>query len=103
MKIKQVPILLLLITLSIPTFSSANDTPNILIPPRLTIAMWDYSWLTGHYPGGWAEDYNKVTDELIERKFNTVRIDAFPMVIHDLISKSQTKYLIPAQPYINWA
>jgi hypothetical protein len=64
--------------------------------------MWDYSWLYGHYPGGWAEDYDKVTDELIARKFNTVRIDAFPLVIHDLHTKGQTHYLVPADPLRNW-
>ena len=87
----------------------ANERPQVsrdiregLKPARLTIAMWDYSWLYGHYPGGWAEDFEKVTDELIERKFNTVRIDAFPLVIHDLHVKGQTRYLVPADPLRNW-
>jgi len=71
-------------------------------PPRLTIAMWDFSWLRGHHRGGWAEDFDKVTDELIERKFNTVRIDAFPLVIHDLKEKGETAYRIEASPHENW-
>lgn len=71
-------------------------------PPRLTIAMWDFSWLNGHHRGGWAEDFDQITDELIERKFNTVRIDAFPLVIHDLVEKGETEYRIDAAPHETW-
>lgn len=71
-------------------------------PPLLTIAMWDFSWLNGHHHGGWAEDFEKITDQLIERKFNTVRIDAFPLIIHDLVQKGETEYLIKAAPYETW-
>ena len=60
-----------------------------LSPSRLTIAMWDYSWLNKHYPGGEYENFDKVTDELIERGFNTVRIDAFPLVIGKLDNNRQ--------------
>ncbi len=35
-----------------------------LSPSRLTIAMWDFSWLYCHYKGGAFEDFDKVTDEL---------------------------------------
>ena len=80
----------------------SHDVRDELEPSRLTIAMWDFSWLNGHYPGGWAEDFDKVTDELIERKFNTVRIDAFPLVICDTLAKGETEYLVPASPYLNW-
>lgn len=81
---------------------ASSDVREELEPSRLTIAMWDFSWLNGHYPGGWAEDFDKVTDELIERKFNTVRIDAFPLVIHDVLSKGETAFLVPASPHLNW-
>jgi hypothetical protein len=64
--------------------------------------MWDFSWLNGHYPGGWAEDFDKVTDELIERKFNTVRIDACPMLIDTLVREGRTKHTIKAQPKATW-
>ena len=52
-----------------------------LKPRRVTNAMWDDSWLTQHYPGGAFADFGKAADELLERGFNTVRIDAFPLVI----------------------
>jgi sugar-binding cellulase-like protein len=82
--------------------SDNEDLRNNLEPKRLTIAMWDYSWLNGHYPGGDFEDYDKVIDELIERGFNTVRIDAFPMVIDQLISDKQEIFKVPADPLLNW-
>jgi len=63
---------------------TAYDLRNDLNPKRLTIAMWDYSYLKMHYKGGAFEDYNKVTNELIERGFNAVRIDAFPLIIGSL-------------------
>ncbi|MCK5468235.1 MAG: hypothetical protein KAI99_07000, partial [Cyclobacteriaceae bacterium] len=72
-----------------------------LIPSRLTIAMWDYSWLYMHYPGGAFDDYNLVTDELLERGFNTVRIDAFPLVIGKLENNEQ-EVTIAGDPLRNW-
>lgn len=72
-----------------------------LTPSRLTIAMWDYSWLNQHYKGGFYEDYNKVCDELIERGFNTVRIDAFPLVIGKMENNEQ-EVTIEGDPLRNW-
>ena len=72
-----------------------------LQPSRLTIAMWDFSWLFMHYKGGAYEDYEKVTDELLERGFNTVRIDAFPLIIGKLENEKQ-KVTIPGDPLKNW-
>ena len=77
------------------------DMRTDLKPSRLTIAMWDFSWLNQHYEGGFFEDYNKVFDELIERGFNTVRIDAFPLVIGKLENDNQ-EVTISAAPLENW-
>lgn len=77
------------------------DMRTELSPSRLTIAMWDYSWLYKHYKGGAFEDFNKVTDELLERSFNTVRIDAFPLVIGKMASQNQ-EVTIPGDPLRNW-
>ena len=77
------------------------DMRSALYPSRLTIAMWDYSWLYMHYPGGVFEDYDQVTDELLERGFNTVRIDAFPLVIGKLERPDQ-EVTIPGDPLRNW-
>jgi len=77
------------------------DMRSELTPSRLTIAMWDFSWLNQHYKGGFFEDYNKVLDELLERGFNTVRIDAFPLVIGKMDHKDQ-EVTIAAAPLENW-
>ena len=81
--------------------SDEYDMRTGLTPSRLTIAMWDYSWLNQHYQGGDYEDYNQLTDELIERGFNTVRIDAFPLVIGKLENDEQ-EVTIAGAPLRNW-
>jgi len=81
--------------------SSDYDMRSDLRPGRLTIAMWDFSWMFMHYPGGAFEDFNKTTDELLERGFNTVRIDAFPLIIGKLDSLNQ-QVTIPGNPLFNW-
>lgn len=83
------------------TEASSYDMREELLPSRLTIAMWDYSWLYMHYPGGAFENYDKVTDELLARGFNTVRIDAFPLVIGKLEHIDQ-EVTIPGDPLRNW-
>jgi len=81
--------------------SSVYDMRNDLSPQRLTIAMWDFSWMFMHYPGGAFEDFDKATDELLERGFNTIRIDAFPLIIGKLDSLNQL-ITIPGNPLFNW-
>jgi len=54
-----------------------------------------------HYPGGAFEDFDKTTDELLERGFNTIRIDAFPLIIGKLDSLNQ-EITIPGNPLFNW-
>ena len=77
------------------------DIRENLNPKRLTIAMWDYSWLNGHYPGGSYEDFNQVTDELLDRGFNTIRIEAFPWIIGQLKS-TEEEVTISGEPLANW-
>ncbi|MFH1195115.1 MAG: cellulase-like family protein [bacterium] len=47
----------------------------------LAITMWDFSWLERRWPGAGYEDWDKILDELLERGYNAVRIDAFPHLI----------------------
>lgn len=77
------------------------DMRDGLTPRRVTNAMWDFSWLTQHYAGGAFPDFGKAADELVERGFNTVRIDAFPLVIGALKSDDET-ITIPGNPLANW-
>lgn len=71
------------------------------LPPRTANAMWDYSWLCCHHPGGSFADWDRCFDELLERGFSAVRIDAFPLVISCLSSKEEMVTL-PADPNANW-
>ena len=44
---------------------------------RLTISMWDYSWLCDGGPGGAFADLERCVAGARERGFNTLRVDAF--------------------------
>lgn len=48
---------------------------------RLAIAMWDSSWIRRRYAGGGFERLDTALDELKERGYNAVRIDAFPHLV----------------------
>lgn len=45
------------------------------------ITMWDFSWLERRWPGAGYEDWDRVLDELAERGYNAVRIDAYPHLV----------------------
>lgn len=51
------------------------------VKERLAITMWDSSWLRRRYAGGGFESFDQALDELKERGYNAVRIDAFPHMI----------------------
>jgi hypothetical protein len=44
----------------------------------LAIAMWDFSWILRHHRYGEFENWDKVLEELAERGYNAIRIDAMP-------------------------
>ena len=56
-----------------------------LAPPRLprarAITMWDFSWLERRWDGAGYEDWDRALDELLERGYDAVRIDAYPHLI----------------------
>lgn len=56
------------------------------VAPR-AITMWDFSWLERRWPGAGYEDWDQVLDELSERGYNAIRIDAYP----HLIAENPTK------------
>lgn len=47
----------------------------------LAIAMWDFSWLERRWPGAGYEDWDLILDELKERGYDAVRIDAYPHLL----------------------
>jgi hypothetical protein len=56
----------------------------------LAIAMWDFSWLERRWPGAGYEDWNVALDELAERGYNAVRIDAYPHFLANDPTRSRT-------------
>lgn len=48
--------------------------------PR-AITMWDFSWIERRWSGAGYEDWDQALDELLERGYDAVRIDAFPHLI----------------------
>jgi len=47
----------------------------------LAITMWDFSWLERRWPGAGYEDWDLVLDELVQRGYDAVRIDAYPHLV----------------------
>jgi len=45
------------------------------------ITMWDFSWLERRWPGAGYEDWDRALDELAERGYDAVRIDAYPHLL----------------------
>lgn len=43
--------------------------------------MWDFSWLERRWPGAGYEDWDRALDELQERSYDAVRIDAYPRLV----------------------
>jgi hypothetical protein len=43
--------------------------------------MWDFSWLERRWPGAGYEDWDQALDELKERGYDAVRIDAYPHLV----------------------
>ncbi len=59
------------------------------IRPR-AITMWDFSWLERRWPGAGYEDWHKALDELKERGYDAVRIDAYPHLVAENPHKTWT-------------
>jgi len=69
------------------------------ITPR-AITMWDFSWLERRWPGAGYEDWDKVLDELVERGYDAVRIDAYPHLLAENPNKEWT--LLPVWDQQVW-
>ncbi|HET6453537.1 MAG TPA: cellulase-like family protein [Armatimonadota bacterium] len=59
---------------------------------RLTISMWDFSWLMAHHPGGAYEDLERRVAEAAERGYNTLRVDCFPSRILERESRFEKNW-----------
>lgn len=64
------------------------------------ITMWDFSWVERRWPGAGYEDWDLALDELVERGYNAVRIDAFP---HFVANRPESeRNLIPVWNQEDW-
>ena len=66
----------------------------------LAITMWDFSWLERRWPGAGYEDWDRALDELGERGYDAVRIDAYPHLVS--ASPDKTWDLLPAWNQSMW-
>lgn len=62
--------------------------------------MWDFSWIERRWPGAGYEDWPLILDELGERGYNAIRLDAFPHLIATDAEKEWT--LIPVWHVQDW-
>ncbi|WP_300700717.1 cellulase-like family protein [Bacteroides sp.] len=58
--------------------------------PR-AITMWDFSWLERRWPGAGYENWDIALNELVERGYNAIRLDAYP---HLLAADPKKKWLL---------
>jgi hypothetical protein len=67
------------------TDTAAHDAPpadqNARQQHPRAITMWDFSWLERRWSGGGYEDWDRALDELVDRGYDAVRIDAYPHLI----------------------
>lgn len=59
----------------------------------LAITMIDYSWMLKHHRYGAYEDYDKFFNELVERGYNAVRMDCFPIWLRRMKTARFRKHL----------
>ena len=69
---------------------------------RLSIAMWDFSWLMGQYRGGIYEDIERCVAEAAERGYNTLRVDCFPSRILESRSTFPARGWTPGKNLPTW-
>ena len=62
--------------------------------------MWDFSWIERRWPGAGYEDWPGVLDELCERGYDAIRIDAFPHLVATAPEKEWT--LLPVWSVQDW-
>jgi len=78
------------------------DMRNFLSPRRLTIAMWDGAYMLRRNKGDQFMDWDRSLEELKERGYNTIRIDAFPGVIDTTNPDMEYTWPDMKRPYMPW-
>lgn len=67
----------------------------------LAIAMWDFSWLERRWPGAGYEDWEQALDELCDRGYDAVRIDAYPHFHHE-VDPARPRTVLPCWNQNDW-
>ena len=75
-----------------------SDNNNQSSPYAIT--MWDFSWLERRWSGAGYEDWNLRLDELVDRGYNAIRLDAYPHLIANGAEKKWT--LLPQWNQQDW-
>ncbi|RVT39439.1 cellulase-like family protein [Sphingobium algorifonticola] len=82
---------------------SGFDMRDGLSPRRLTMAMWDQSFVLRHGPGGSFADFDRVLKETEDRRYNVVRIDPMPQYV-DLKNTAQVHdWPDRGLPFVPWS
>ena len=68
---------------------------------RLTISMWDFSWLHASHPGGAYEDLERRVAEAKERGYNALRVDCFPSRVLEAESRFEKNW-VPGTDLPHW-
>jgi hypothetical protein len=68
---------------------------------RLTISMWDFSWLMAQHPGGGYAELERRVAEAKERGYNTLRVDCFPSRVLEAESRFEKNWE-PAVDLPHW-
>jgi hypothetical protein len=62
--------------------------------------MWDFSWLERRWPGAGYEDWDLVLDELKQRGYEAIRLDAYPHLL--AAGADKTWELLPEWSVQDW-
>lgn len=71
------------LAVSLARAQNTSQNPHAISSQRraLAIAMWDFSWILRHHRLGEFENWDAVLDQLAERGYNAIRIDAMPHLV----------------------
>ncbi len=59
----------------------AQLLPISKVKKPVAIAMWDFSWILRHHKYGEFQNWDRVLEELAERGYNAIRMDAMPQFV----------------------
>ncbi|MDR1898155.1 MAG: hypothetical protein LBR10_15365, partial [Prevotellaceae bacterium] len=63
------------------TATASKYLPVSQLKKPLAIAMWDFSWILRHHRYGEFENWDKTLEELAERGYDAIRMDAMPQFV----------------------